>query len=151
MNLRNTIHKTLNSIYVRSGDSGLGSTWMNRTVGSPFCAPIILTLDTFTHTLVSRCIKTAASQKTNWSSLVCQTYRLCNKLCGIQKLNINISSECVTSEGLTWKRVGGTCFFAKWLWTWSTAFLENGWKKPGKKTKPSVVVKSANQERPKWT
>lgn len=50
MNLRNTIHKTLNSIYVRSGDSGLGSTWMNRTVGSPFCAPIILTLHTFTHT-----------------------------------------------------------------------------------------------------
>lgn len=24
----------------------------------------------------------------------------------------------------TWKRVGGTCFFARWLCTWSTAFLE---------------------------
>ena len=29
----------------------------------------------------------------------------------------------------TWKRVGGTCFFAKWLCTWSTAFLEKDWNK----------------------
>src|SRR4029434_1347670 len=29
---------------------------------------------------------------------------------------------------LTWKRLGGTCFLAKWVWTCSTAFLEKGCK-----------------------
>lgn len=33
----------------------------------------------------------------------------------------------VFRSSFTWKRVGGTCFFAKWLCTWSTAFLEKGW------------------------
>lgn len=36
--------------------------------------------------------------------------------------------ECVQWP-FTWKRVGGTCFFAKWLCTWSTAFLEKDWNR----------------------
>lgn len=45
----------------------------------------------------------------------------------------------------TWKRVGGTIFFARWLCTWSTAFLENGWKKK-QKIKNHGVIKNAT-----WT
>lgn len=40
----------------------------------------------------------------------------------------------------TWKRVGGTCFFARWLCTWSTAFLEKDWNKR-KEIKRRVIQK----------
>lgn len=54
-----------------------------------------------------------------------------SRLAGFHLSPVTGVRACAPAAAVTWNRLGGTCFLARWLCTWSTAFLEKGCRHRG--------------------